>query len=109
MTKQAQATQRTRIRRTVAPDFTESRRPLNSFRETTRAFLIRVWIEPREIEDGSTIWRGVIRIITDPRQGEPAAGLPLQAYFATFEELHHFLVNHLLEFGIPEEELRFRR
>jgi hypothetical protein len=83
---------------------------LNSFRETTRAFLIRVWIEPREIEDGSTIWRGVVRIITDPRQGEkdPAA-LPLQAYFATLEELHHFLVNHLLEFGIPEEELRSRR
>jgi hypothetical protein len=84
---------------------------LNSFRETTRAFLIRVWIEPREIEDGSTIWRGVVRIIGDPRQAEkdPAAALPLQAYFATFEELHHFLTNHLLEFGIPEEELHSRR
>lgn len=100
---------RTSIRRTVAPDFTESRRPLNSFRETTRAFLIRVWIEPREIEDGAVLWRGMVRIITDPRQGDQTAGLPVQAYFATLEELQHFLVNHLLEFGIPEEELRFRR
>ncbi|MBX2998677.1 MAG: hypothetical protein KF893_09235 [Caldilineaceae bacterium] len=82
---------------------------MNSFRETTRAFLIRVWIEPREIEDGPTIWRGVVRIIIDPRQGEPTVALPVQAYFATLEELQHFMVDHLLEFGIPEEELRSRR
>jgi hypothetical protein len=90
----------------------ESRRPLNSFRETTRAFLIRVWIEPREIENGSVIWRGMVRIVGEPRaeggKGQ-VASLPVQAYFVTLEELQHFLVNHLLEFGIPEDELRLRR
>jgi hypothetical protein len=34
---------------------------MKSFEESTHAFIVRIWLEPREIEDAAPEWRGVIQ------------------------------------------------
>ena len=33
---------------------------MKSFEDNTHAFVVRLWLEPREIEDAQPEWRGVI-------------------------------------------------
>lgn len=33
---------------------------MKSAKETTHSFIVRIWIEPREIKDADAKWRGVI-------------------------------------------------
>ena len=33
---------------------------MKSFEENTHAFVVRIWLEPREIEDAPLEWRGLI-------------------------------------------------
>jgi hypothetical protein len=51
----------------------------------TQSFLIRVWIEPREIVGTSVIWRGSAQMVSS---GE-------QVYFKSFDELNAFIASKM--------------
>lgn len=55
-------------------------------RSNTQSFLIRIWIENREIEDPSIVWRGMAQLVST---GD-------QIYFKSFEELNAFLAGKML-------------
>ena len=40
---------------------------MGSFEENTHSFIVRIWLEPREIEGAVPLWRGVIEHV---RSGE---------------------------------------
>jgi hypothetical protein len=49
---------------------------------TSRSFVVRIWIEPREIANGSFEWRGMIQdVITNDRK-----------YFKKFDEMIAFVI-----------------
>lgn len=52
---------------------------------TSRSFVVRIWIEPREIASKNYEWRGMIQdVITDERK-----------YFKEFDEMIAFVVLHI--------------
>ncbi len=50
-------------------------------RHNTQSFLVRIWIEPREIEGEPLVWRGSVQQVSS---GE-------QVYFKSFVELNTFI------------------
>ena len=38
---------------------------MKSANESTQAFIVRIWLEPREQKDAQPLWRGVIEHIDD--------------------------------------------
>ncbi len=69
-------------------------------------------MEPRELENGTVIWRGVVEVIGNQGQqspGDQPADLPLRQAFADLEELNLFLIRHLEQLGIPVDQLRSTR
>lgn len=82
---------------------------LISFPEKSLSFLIRIWIEPREIKDAPVIWRGVIETIYNRSSGEPGhpdSNHTVRRAFKDLDELLEFLKKSLEELGIPPEQLR---
>lgn len=80
--------------------------PLEPYERRTRAFIVRVWLEPRELEGESVIWRGVIEAVAgQPAGDDHAAGLRMRRGFTRLEELVDFMIGHLKGIGIPEERL----
>jgi hypothetical protein len=81
---------------------------LNSLHRRALAFVIRIWIEPREIDDGRLIWRGVAEFVQNPPQqpGPPEPDLPpARRGFTDLPTLFHFLTAHMIELGIPSDQL----
>jgi hypothetical protein len=71
------------------------------------AFITRIWVEPREIDDGEVIWRGTVELVDV--QGQETAGggaspLPLRRAFNRLEDLIDFLRKHMEQAGIPIEQ-----
>jgi hypothetical protein len=52
-------------------------------------FILRIWCEPREIDRAPALWRGVIETVPD---GE-------RQYVRTLEEIDHYLIPYLEQFG----------
>ncbi len=57
----------------------------------SHSFVVRIWVEPREIADERTVWRGMVQHVLS---GE-------QTYFQTFEEMVLFM-NQKLDFTLPD-------
>jgi hypothetical protein len=72
------------------------------------AFVIRVWIEPRELDDGRIIWRGVVEVVDntvpDP-SGPERPEVPKQHGFTSLKSLVLILANYLVKLGIPLDHL----
>ena len=82
---------------------------MDPFMDSTQVFLIRIWIEPREIDDRTIIWRGVVEIVD--RQSTSIADsrsstLPRRRYFLSLDDLLDFLIQHMEHLGIPERMLQ---
>jgi hypothetical protein len=72
----------------------------------SRSFIIRVWVEAREMKEEPVVWRGVVEEVNDSaRIGDP---LDRKA-FRRLDELFDFLTSRLLEMGIPSEQLHHKR
>ena len=59
---------------------------MKSTKETTHAFIVRIWLESREQKDAEPIWRGVIEPVGD---GKPIYFINLDkviAYLASMIE-----------------------
>ena len=61
----------------------------------TQSFLIRVWIEPREIEGASVVWRGMAQLVSN---GE-------LIYFKSFSELNAFIASKMSLPYLPDSGL----
>ena len=59
---------------------------MKSTKETTHAFILRIWLESREKQDAEPVWRGVIEPVSD---GKPMYFINLDqvlAYLAAMIE-----------------------
>jgi hypothetical protein len=63
---------------------------VNSFEDFTHAFIVRFWLEPREIEDNMPIWRGMIKHVPSGRR----------IYIKNFREIIPFIESHLESAGV---------
>jgi hypothetical protein len=79
---------------------------LISHPKNTVSFIVRVWIEPREIKDVPQIWRGVVEVMKDPGFIDGSL-LPFTSQsriaFHTRGELLSFLDGQMKDLGIPLE------
>jgi hypothetical protein len=64
---------------------------VTDFETSTRAFIVRIWLERREMEGATPEWRGVIEYIST---GE-------RKYFNQLTEIATYLALHLRAMGIP--------
>ena len=69
---------------------------MKSVKEITYAFIVRIWIEPREGKDAESIWRGVI----EPVEGDD------QVYFDDFDKMNTYFAKYLEKIGIGIENHR---
>jgi hypothetical protein len=67
------------------------------FEEHTHVFIVRIWREPREIEDASPEWRGVIEHVPDGKR----------RYLKDLAEIAAFIAPYLKEMGV-QLEIRWR-
>ncbi len=57
--------------------------------DNTHAFIVRFWLEPRELENARPIWRGVIEHVASGRK----------LYLKNLEEIKAFIAFYLPEIG----------
>jgi hypothetical protein len=65
--------------------------------DDTQVFIVRIWLEAREIDDAPLAWRGVIEHVPSGRRG----------YLKRLEGIAGFIVPYLREMGV-EMGLRWR-
>jgi hypothetical protein len=63
---------------------------MESSPEHTHAFIVRIWIEPREIEGETPLWRGVIEHV----------GSGERRYIKHLKELEEFIAIYLKKMGV---------
>jgi hypothetical protein len=63
---------------------------MKSTKEIIHAFVVRIWVEPRERKDADPIWRGVIE---DVNGDEPV-------YFDHLDKMSTYFVKYLEKIGI---------
>ena len=68
---------------------------MKSSKEATHAFIVRIWIEPREIKDAEPLWRGVIEHV----EGEK------RVYFDHLDKMSTYFAKYLEAMGIQPDNL----
>jgi hypothetical protein len=63
---------------------------VKSIKEITHAFIVRIWIEPREQKDAEPIWRGVIEHV----EGDESV------YFDHLDKMNIYFAKYLEKIGI---------
>ena len=61
---------------------------MNSFEANSHSFIVRFWLEPREIEDAKPVWRGVVEHVPSGRK----------LYLKNLEEIKVFIKSYLGSF-----------
>ena len=72
----------------------EYRWVVKSAKESSLAFIVRIWVEPREIKDAKPIWRGVIEHV----------GSGEQVYFDQLEQIAIQVMPHIEAMGLKVEK-----
>ena len=60
------------------------------FKEMTHTFILRIWIEPREIEGATAVWRGVVEHVDSGKK----------KYLNDLDQIIAFITPYLREMGI---------
>jgi hypothetical protein len=63
---------------------------VKSIKEITHAFIVRIWIEPREKKDAEPIWRGVIEHVEGDKP----------VYFDHLDKMNTYFAKYLEKIGI---------
>ena len=73
---------------------------MKSTKEIIHAFIVRIWIEPREVKDAEPIWRGVIEHveIEDIEHEKPV-------YFDHLDRMRSYFAKYLKKLGIKIDYL----
>jgi hypothetical protein len=69
---------------------------VKSTREISHAFIVRIWIEPRELKDAEPPWRGVIEAVDGYKR----------VYFDHLDKMSTYFEKYLQEIGIKIDNLR---
>jgi hypothetical protein len=77
---------------------------MKSTKEFIHAFIVRIWIEPREKKDALPVWRGVIEHVEmeDVEYEKPV-------YFDHLDKLKSYFANYLQRLGIKLENYEIRK
>ena len=68
---------------------------MKSIREATHAFVVRIWIEHRQMKNIPPIWRGVIERVDS---GD-------KVYFDQLDKMNAYFAKYLDEIGIKIDEI----
>jgi hypothetical protein len=63
---------------------------MTSFEDNTHVFIVRVWLERREIEDASAVWRGMIEHVPSRER----------RHFKGLDEMVDFVAPYLERMGV---------
>ena len=66
---------------------------MNSFEANSHSFIVRFWVEPREIEDAKPVWRGVVEHVSSGRK----------LYLKNLKEIKAFIESYI---GEIDERIR---
>jgi len=66
---------------------------VKSIKETTQAFVVRIWLEPRQMKNAQPVWRGVIERVDN---GD-------RVYFDRLDKMMTYFSEYLNEIGIKME------
>lgn len=69
---------------------------MKSNKEIIHAFIVRIWIEPREVKDAEPIWRGVIEEVDGGKS----------VYFDRLDKMSTYFTKYLQKIGIKIDKLR---
>lgn len=72
---------------------------MKSSNRIVHAFIVRIWIEHRDVRDADAIWRGVIEQvdIDDPEDEE-------LVYFDHLEKMNTFFARYLKKIGLTDSK-----
>lgn len=68
---------------------------VKSVKDTIHAFIVRIWIEPREMKEAEPIWRGVIEDVEDEER----------VYFDHLDKMNTYFAKYLEKIGIKINKL----
>jgi hypothetical protein len=68
---------------------------VNINEDNTHAFIVRFWLEPRELENARPIWRGVVEHVASGRRH----------YLKNIEEVKQFIVSYLPETVVFQDKI----
>jgi hypothetical protein len=77
------------------PKWKVHRLAVNSTKETAHAFIVRIWIETRELKDAEPIWRGVIEHI----------GSGKKVYFDHLEQIAIHIMPYIRALGVKVDDI----
>lgn len=63
---------------------------MSPFQDQTEAFIVRIWVEPRELPHAPPLWRGVVEHVYS---GE-------RRYIRSLQDVVEFIAAYLVELGI---------
>ena len=63
---------------------------MKSTKESSLAFIVRIWVEPRELKDAEPIWRGVIEHV----------GSGERVYFDQLEQIMTHMRSYIEAMGV---------
>jgi len=66
---------------------------VNSFEANSHSFIVRFWVEPREIKDAKPVWRGVVEHVSSGRK----------LYLKNLKEIKAFIESYI---GEIDERIR---
>ena len=66
---------------------------MNAIEENNHAFVVRFWLEPRELENANPIWRGVIEHVTSGRK----------IHLKNLEEVKQFIMEYLPDTAVFQD------
>ena len=68
---------------------------MKSTKETTQAFVVRIWIEHQQMKNAKPVWRGVIERVDS---GD-------RIYFDQLDKISAYFANYLYELGVQIDHL----
>ncbi len=68
---------------------------MKSIKETTQAFVVRIWIEHQQMKNAKPVWRGVIERVDS---GD-------RVYFDQLDKISAYFANYLDELGVEIDHL----
>jgi hypothetical protein len=68
---------------------------VNINEDNTHSFIVRFWLEPRELENARPIWRGVVEHVASGHRH----------YLKNIEEVKQFIVSYLPETVVFQDKI----
>ncbi len=81
---------------------------MNSSQLRRKSFIIRIWIETREIETEATIWRGTIEEVNEGignSSENRQSHTPLRMAYTRISDMIDFLKQRMKQLGIPDDQI----